>query len=545
MYQETKMSVQGFAKADETISYAQRFIKLGKQENAYACLGKSNLTVSKIGFGGYRVHHALQDHRESLKFALLNGINLIDTSSNYTDGNSEILIGEILRELIQQKQISRSEIVVVSKVGYIQGKNFDIVEERKQNSKPFPEMVEYSENCWHCIHTDFMKDQLERSLQRLQLDRLDVYLLHNPEYFFLHAMKSEDADLTAIREEFYTRIKQAFIYFERAVKAGQISWYGVSSNSFGYESQTYEFVSVENLLSLAKQASKIINSDENLHHFSVAQAPMNLYEADILVQQNQMNASCSFLSFCRDNHIGVLVNRPLNAFHSNKLHRMVDYQTFQTHDHKQQILLDIQNVSIHEQTFHNNLLSKAQAFPSFVSLLSPVFEWGKKLAETVFQISTNENIKAYAERSIWKNIIETANDVEMRILNLSHQIHHEEKNTITQWFIDWQTWLQKYRFLIGETITHIEQYYHREKNELSQMIHQIINEEIETDYHSLALDQKSLLILTSIPEISSVLTGLRRVEYCQKAFKIFVLPPIAQIHTRVESIYRKIISSST
>ena len=151
------MSIQGFAKIDDTNTFAQRFIKSGRQENSYSTLGKSNLTISKIGFGSYRVHHALQDHRESLKFALLNGINLIDTSSNYTDGNSEILIGEILHELIKQKQLSRSEIVIISKVGYIQGKNFNIVEERKRNSKPFPEIVEYSESCWHCIHPDFMK----------------------------------------------------------------------------------------------------------------------------------------------------------------------------------------------------------------------------------------------------------------------------------------------------------------------------------------------------------------------------------------------------
>ena len=55
---------------------------------------------------------------------------------------------------------------------------------REQGGAAFPEMVKYTDGCWHCIHPQFLADQLERSLRRLQLDKLDVYLLHNPEYFF-------------------------------------------------------------------------------------------------------------------------------------------------------------------------------------------------------------------------------------------------------------------------------------------------------------------------------------------------------------------------
>ena len=39
------------------------------------------------------------------------------------------------------------------------------------------------EGCWHCLHPEFLQDQLTRSLDRLQLETLDVCLLHNPEYF--------------------------------------------------------------------------------------------------------------------------------------------------------------------------------------------------------------------------------------------------------------------------------------------------------------------------------------------------------------------------
>ena len=39
--------------------------------------------------------------------ALTSGVNVIDTSTNYTDGLSEELIGETLEELIEEKEIAR------------------------------------------------------------------------------------------------------------------------------------------------------------------------------------------------------------------------------------------------------------------------------------------------------------------------------------------------------------------------------------------------------------------------------------------------------
>ncbi|MEK7357217.1 MAG: aldo/keto reductase, partial [Bdellovibrionota bacterium] len=84
-------------------------------------LGTTDLTVSRVGFGCYRVHEFEPDHREALKSALLSGVNLIDTSTNYTDGSAERLVGDITRELFDAEQLEREEIVIVTKVGYVQG----------------------------------------------------------------------------------------------------------------------------------------------------------------------------------------------------------------------------------------------------------------------------------------------------------------------------------------------------------------------------------------------------------------------------------------
>jgi len=70
----------------------------------------------------------------------------------------------------EKGELARDEVVVVSKVGYLQGQNLVLSHERKQQGRPFPELVEYAEGLEHCIHSEFLRDQLARSLERLKLE---------------------------------------------------------------------------------------------------------------------------------------------------------------------------------------------------------------------------------------------------------------------------------------------------------------------------------------------------------------------------------------
>ncbi len=81
----------------------------------YKSLGKTGLTVSACGFGAYRTDYRVREHFEALQYAISQGINLIDTSANYSDGGSEILIGNVLEEMITAGSLKREEIVIVSK----------------------------------------------------------------------------------------------------------------------------------------------------------------------------------------------------------------------------------------------------------------------------------------------------------------------------------------------------------------------------------------------------------------------------------------------
>ncbi|MGZ3698858.1 MAG: aldo/keto reductase, partial [Bdellovibrionota bacterium] len=263
--------------------------------------------MDPIGFGGYRI--ALEDPEQeaALRDALLGGIRLLDTSANYGDGESEQLMGKVLHELFDSGEITREEVTVVSKVGYVQGKNFELAVQRIREGRPFPEMVEYTSGLWHCISPDFLEDQLTRSLERLKLDYLDFYLLHNPEYFL---KQSSD------HPEYYRRIENAFHHLEKEVASGRIRAYGISSNTFPDPKDSQAYTSLEAVHGIAEA----IRPD---HHFKVIQFPLNLIEAGAALERN--NSGKTVLQYAREHGILTLANRPLNAFTGEQLLRLADF----------------------------------------------------------------------------------------------------------------------------------------------------------------------------------------------------------------------------
>lgn len=303
------MILTGKATDEGTAAYTTRYPTL-----AYRPFGNTGLHVSQVGFGSYRIDVGVDAHRQALRHALLHGINLIDTSANYADGRSEQLIGEVLTKLMTAGELAREEVIVVSKAGYLQGQNYEIAQARKAAGNPFPNLVKYGEGLDHCIHPEFLADQLGRSLARLNLETLDGYLLHNPEYYLSWA-KRASIPLAQARREYYHRIELAFIYLEEQVAHGRIQWYGISSNTFPYQDNHREFTSLTRIWEIAES----LTTD---HHFRLIQLPMNLLETGAATEKNQPDGRV-VLDFAAEKELAVLINRPFNAIQDGTLTRLV------------------------------------------------------------------------------------------------------------------------------------------------------------------------------------------------------------------------------
>lgn len=342
------MMIEGFATPEGTAALSD--ITPGFQ---YTSLGSTGLRVSRAGFGCYRVSIGVKPHERSLEKALCRGINLIDTSTNYADGGSESMVGKVLKKLILGGDLKREQVVVVSKAGYLQGKNYEMAQERKEKGRPFKEVVLYGKEIEHCIHPEFLKVQLDMSLERLGLDTLDLLLLHNPEYYLDWAHKNK-VPLFEARSEYDQRIKKAFQYLEEEVASGRIRGYGVSSNTFPFNADHPEFTSLETMVEMAESISKD-------HHFKVIQMPLNLFETGAVLDKNQSDGT-SVLAYASQKNLGVLINRPLNAFYRNKLIRLADIKVKNRMDYKE-IIHRIKALTRSETKLWKTLFNEIETIP--------------------------------------------------------------------------------------------------------------------------------------------------------------------------------------
>jgi aryl-alcohol dehydrogenase-like predicted oxidoreductase len=124
----------------------------------YRRLGRTGMMVSEIGFGGLPIGGLRwgsvedEDSLAALERAFDLGINLYDTADIYGRGHSEELIGQAFAS-------RRPNVVIATKAGM----DFYAGEPAKQNFAPA-----------------YIRGALERSLERLRTDYVDVLQLHNP-----------------------------------------------------------------------------------------------------------------------------------------------------------------------------------------------------------------------------------------------------------------------------------------------------------------------------------------------------------------------------
>jgi len=267
--------------------------------------------MSKIGFGTYRITEHNPEHIDALKQAILEGIDLIDTSSNYMNGESERAMALAMYNLPSEVT---SRVKIVSKFGYIQGSLLEeIKKDEKYSAETFKDIVKFADHVYHCIDADFMRNELTKSLARLNVDCIDSYLIHNPEYYLFDSM-NRGVERNDALDEIFRRIYKVFIALEEEVRKGRIKSYGISSNSFAKKQNDLEFLPFEDLITLAQNAAKEAGHEK--HSFTTIELPLNLLEREGL----------KAASWAKKNGLRVLVNRPLNAELDKQMYRLAEYK---------------------------------------------------------------------------------------------------------------------------------------------------------------------------------------------------------------------------
>lgn len=479
--------------AEQTRAYAQRFTKL-----LFRPFGQSGWLCSQAGFGGYRIHYALEEHRKALRKALLAGINIIDTSSNYGDGASEQLIGEVLQEIIEQGTWPREAFIIVSKAGYLQGQNYRNSQQRKGEGKTWPDLVEYSPGLEHCIHPDFLADQIDQSLKRLQLSAIDVYLLHNPEYYLSWA-KQLNIPVTEARQEYYRRIERAFVHLETEVRHGRIHYYGISSNTFPALSDDARFTCLETVWNIAA-------SIRPGHHFRVVQMPFNLLEHQAVTTINQPSMQ-SVLEFARQKKLAVLINRPLNAYCRRRLFRLSDISAglpvpMGETEKQLQELIRLEN------RFDRELIDTFELEPNTKKTVSELFATGSYLAVNWQKLGPYQQ---WLESQAYY-VVERINQG-MQILTAYPQLNDEQKR-----------WIDDYIETFNAALDGLTALLHREAARQTEAFKKEITG-IRPEWDSIPkLSHRALHALRGTPGVTSVLVGMRHPDYVDDVLEELIRP---------------------
>ncbi|MGB3682743.1 MAG: aldo/keto reductase, partial [Rubrobacteraceae bacterium] len=159
----------------------------------YRSLGNTDIRVSEVGFGVWTVSTGwwgeVVDDRSVrlLRQAQERGINYFDTADTYGSGKGETLLADAFGHM-------RDEVVISTKIGYDFYTN---TERRGQQARP----QDWSE--------DFIRFALEKSLERLGTDYIDLLQLHNTK---MDAVENDEL----------------FDLMDRFVEEGKIRAYGVA-----------------------------------------------------------------------------------------------------------------------------------------------------------------------------------------------------------------------------------------------------------------------------------------------------------------------------
>ena len=264
--------IPGKATPEGTASYAKKH--KAHEHHWRPALG---LTLSSVGMGSYLGNaDPLTDakYAAALVQALSSGINVIDSAINYRYQRSERNLGLGLRQAVEKGLVSRDQVLLCTKGGFISGDMGPPSKEWFEETYVKPGIVgpgDFVAGC-HCMAPRYVRHEVEQSLKNFGVSTIDVYYVHNAE-----TQVGEVGE-----EEYYRRLTAAFRELEACAAEGKIQVYGTATwNAHRVPPGEEGWVSLEKTLACAVEAGGAG------HRFKVLQLPFNFGLPEAYVQPSQ------------------------------------------------------------------------------------------------------------------------------------------------------------------------------------------------------------------------------------------------------------------
>ena len=299
--------IKGFASSEGTKKFRDNAIKKGKSYLHFKEF--DDLILSSIGMGTYLGDLSKEDDidienalYESVKS---HAINVIDSAINYRAMKSEKSIGRSITRLVNDGIISRDEIFVSTKNGYITNDGdypmLDVWEyiQRMYISTGIIKAEDISSG-YNVLNPAYIEKCIERSRFNLKLDTLDLVYIHN-------AFESWNQDVS--KNKFFDMLAKVFEVYEKFRSKNKIRYYGMATwTCFRVGEENKEYLSLDEVYNIAKSVGGID------HGFRFIQLPYNLAYSEALFLKNQnvgFEKNLTILEAAKRLKIGVFSSVPL------------------------------------------------------------------------------------------------------------------------------------------------------------------------------------------------------------------------------------------
>ena len=272
--------LNGYATSNGTKNYLEYAIQNGKPTSHFRLF--DGLYLSSIGIGTYLGNPNTEDDKamenavyESVKSG---AVNVIDTAINYRAMKSEKSIGRALSRLIKEDIISREQVFICTKNGYI----------TNDGDYPGIDVMEYIQNMfistglidlkdissgYNVLNPNYIARCIDKSLLNMHLSTIDLMYIHN-------AFESWYNDVS--KEQFLEMLSKVFETYEKYRSNNKIRYYGMATwTCFRVQKNSKEYLSLEEVVNIAQK----VGGKE--HGFRFIQLPYNLAYSEALLLENQ------------------------------------------------------------------------------------------------------------------------------------------------------------------------------------------------------------------------------------------------------------------
>ena len=300
-------AIDGFATADGTRKFMENAIKNSVPRSHFRSF--DNLNLTSLGMGTYLGQNTIQDDKDienAIYEAVKSGaMNVIDTAINYRSMKSEKNIGHAMKRLIDDQIISRNQVFISTKNGYITNDGdyptIDVLEYMHKMfiSQGIIDSKDISSG-YNVLNPNYIRKCIDKSFINMQLDTIDLVYIHN-------AYESWFEDVT--RYEFDELIQKVFQVYEEYRLKSKIKYYGMATwTCFRLPEKERGYLSLEEMVKIAE------NVGGKDHGLRFIQLPYNLAYREAFLLKNQSvgaDSNLTILEACNKLNIGVFTSVPL------------------------------------------------------------------------------------------------------------------------------------------------------------------------------------------------------------------------------------------